>query len=419
MSSRPATDETFDIELLREELSPILAESGQTFDRLRTVFTIAVQQNPDILKCTPESLRREMSKCAADGLVPDSKEAVLLPYYDKDAKAHLANYQPMVHGVIKRLRELGGVFQIVCNLVYENDVYEENEADPESLVHKSPGFGKPRGDVVGGYVIFRDDQKRIMHFEKMSRADFDRVRQASKSPNSPAWRQWFEEMCRKAVLRRGSKYLSTNNDKIRALIERTDSMFLDLKASQPVERVNPFTGEIEGGGTRALEHNPGQSMPVDMQQGREKQPAGQQQDRKTEPKQQKKTEPSSSKADTGSQTVDQKKELPDAPPPIPETEIFPGDTEKVTEVAQKVFAVANDRTLDPPGRRGVLKTSVADWKAYLPETMHDLLKAMIAVTDWSVRRDAEGKAWAAEHAMAVHKVKSMLGVEKLEVGSYP
>lgn len=415
MNSPLAPSATAIIDELKGELGPILAENGQSFDRLRTVFMIAVQQNPDILKCTPESLRREISKCAADGLVPDSKEAVLLPYYDRDAKAHLANYQPMVHGVIKRLREMGGVFQIVCNLVYANDVYEENEADPDSLVHRSPGFGQDRGAIVGGYVIFRDQHRRVMHFEKMSRADFDKVRQASKSPNSPAWKVWEPEMFRKAVLRRGSKYLSINNDRIRTLIERTDTMF-DLNAPPAIERVDPFSGRVidHDGGRAALAHNPGAAMDTGAREAERVENRTGDQARRQEVH-----DGAGDGREQTQETARKKADLPEKPPELPDVSVKTEDVEKAAEVLSKVLRVANEHDLDPGDRRKTLKDLVPAWKQALPDYLHPVLKACIDTTDWAIRSAADGKGWMGDHAAFVFKVKSMLGVEKLNVGKYP
>lgn len=386
MSNQLTVNAASMFEQFRSDLLPIVAETGQSFDRLKSTFSIAVQQNPDILKCTPESLRREISKCAVDGLVPDSKEAVLLPYYDSKAKEFIANYQPMVYGIIKRMKELGGVFQIICNLVYEKDQFSVNEADPDSLFHQAPPFTTERGTVVGGYVIFRDEHKRLMHFEKMSRDEFDRVRAASKAPDSPAWKHWFEEMCKKAVLRRGAKYISINNDKIRALIERQDAMF-DFQEKPKAERVDPFSGATIDGTV------------VDAAQT---------------------SQAHQTATAAAEKAAPAKKELPEKPPEFPtDLDLLPGDADSLKEAAEKVLKIALDQKLDAPGRRGVLKGMPELWKPKLPEYLHPFLKTMIDVTDWAILRDAAGLPWAGEHAMFVHKTKELLGVEKLNVGKYP
>lgn len=406
------------IDELRGELAPILAENGQSFDRLRTVFMIAVQQNPDILKCTPESLRREISKCAADGLVPDSKEAVLLPYWDRDAQAHLANYQPMVYGVVKRMKELGSVFNIVCEIVCREDTFSFNAADPDSLVHTWDVFSDtPRGETRAAYVIFRDDQKRVMHREIMTLAELQSVRNASKAPNSPAWRNFEGEMYQKAVLRRGSKYITINNDKIRTLIERQDALF-DLNALPAVERIDPFSGrtiENDASGRPALAHNPGAT--ADTRQRREREPVESRSDGGAN------IQTRNSGINDGNardeQTEKKKADLPEKPPVLPDTSVRQEDVEKATEVFSKVLRVANEHELDPADRRVTLKQLVPSWKESLPDYLHPTLKACIDATDWSIRTAAEGKSWMGDHAAFVFKVKSLLGIEKLNVGKYP
>jgi hypothetical protein len=233
-----------------------------------------------------------------------------------------------------------------------------------------------------------------MHLEIMSVDDFEKVRKASKAPNSPAWRDWRDEMYKKAVLRRGAKYISINNDKIRQLIERQDALF-DFNERQPAERIDPFSGQTIDATAQDV---------AQPQESRHRATSGetaqvQQQSKPAE-------EP--------------KKELPDNPPAFPtDIDLLPGDVQVLTECAEKVLGIALDQSLDPSGRRAVLKQVPANWKPTLEEYLHPLLKAMIEVTDWAIRRDDKQLGWAAEHAMFVHKLKELLGVEKLNVGKYP
>ncbi len=396
---------------IRGDIAPLLAENGQSFDRLLSTFKIAVLQEPKLLECTPDSLRREISKCAADGLVPDSKEAVLLPYWDSKEKALLANYQPMVHGIIKRVKELGGVFSIMCKLVHENDEFILNEADPDSLVHKSDPFAKPdrRGAVVGGYAIFRDDQKRVMHLETMSLEDFEKVRQASKAPESPAWKKWWNEMCRKAVLRRGSKYVPINNDKIRALIERQDDMF-DFRQTAQAERVDPFAGgaALEGRKepTQAIEHQRTQTIEM---AATERQDARVMASVRTDDQPVQKT---------SQEPVKRQKYLEDAPA-VPDVMTTDADeTVAVAESFGKVLAIANEPGCSVEDRRGILKAIAPEKKANMPEHLHEALRIVISMVDWCLQREARGMSWAPDHMTFSQKLAAKLDVERLNVGKY-
>ncbi|NNV22028.1 hypothetical protein EHE22_16555 [Ochrobactrum pseudogrignonense] len=402
------------LDQIRGDIEPLVIDSGKSFDRLKSVFLIAVQQNQDILKCSTTSIKREILKCAADGLVPDNKEAAMIPY-----KGEL-QYQPMVMGIIKRVKELGGVFSIVCKLVHENDEFVLNEADPDSLLHKSNPFAtaKDRGAVTGGYAVFRDDQKRVMHLETMSIEDFVKVRNASKAPDSPAWKNWTNEMYRKAVLRRGSKYVPINNDKIRALLERQDEMFDQFNTARQTERVNPFTGEvIEHDQTKAVtdQSQTGVKMDAGASQEREKEPAKQ-----SQPKSEQRSEQASQTGQGSKPKQEAKKEEPSGPPSAPDDIMIQReDHDIILEGCEKLLGIALDMGIDAPDRRGVLKQAAQHWASATPDYAKPLMKACIDMTDWAIKRDADKLAWSAEHAMFVHKVKSLLGVEKLNVGKYP
>ncbi|CCF19094.1 protein of unknown function [Pseudorhizobium banfieldiae] len=408
------------LEGLRADLAPLLQEAGQSFDRLRTVFMTAVQQNPDILLCSEDSIRREIRKCAADGLVPDNKEAAMIPY-----KGEL-QYQPMVLGIIKRVKELGGVFRIDCKLVYKNDEFVLDEADPNSLSHKSNPFAsaEERGPVVGGYAVFRDEAGNVMHLETMSLEDFERVRKASKAPNSPAWRDWTNEMYRKAVLRRGAKYIAVNNDKIRALLERQDELF-DFTQPRMTERVNPFTGEvIDASATPALEHRQQMGMNLQNDGDRVQEPRQQRNDSRDGGKDRRQPERSpqgSSEPKQADKKQDEKppETKPDTLPEVPDLMIAKGDEAKALEAVEKILAIALNAELDAPARRGVLKSAAPSWKEQTPEYLHPLVRACVDATDWAIKKDAAGEPWSADHAVFVHKVKTLLEVEKLNIGKYP
>ncbi|WP_165909429.1 RecT family recombinase [Shinella sp. JR1-6] len=418
MSNQPTADAAAMLDEFRDDLTSLLADSGLSFDRLRSTFMIAVQQEPDILKCTPESIRREISKCAADGLVPDSKEAVLLAYFETDRKTnekrYVANYQPMVYGIIKRMRELGGVFQIVCRLVRENDDFVLDEANPDSLSHKSKPFAskETRGPVVGGYVIFRDEHLRVMHLETMSAEDFDQVREASKAPNSPAWTKWEDEMKKKAVLRRGSKYISIDNDKIRRLLERQDSMFDFQNNPRQVERFNPFAaGTIEGTGMAALPSS-GQ-QPMEKIVGKPEADFAQTtSDKREHPK-------LHARPDASPRKDDQKKPLADKPDTLPDVMIPPKDIDLLTEAASKILGVATDEGRGPEDRRANLKQVAVNWQEAIPDHARDFVRALIAAVDWTIQRDSLSLPWATELSLTIHEAKEALGVDKLDLAKYP
>ena len=248
------------VDQMGDDLARSLPE-GFKADRFRSAFLNLAVHNPDIFKATPESLRSALLKCASDGLVPDSRHAVILPFYDKDAKTHIAQYIPMVQGIIARSRELGETLSITANVVYANDVFQFDESDPTDTVHKRQGMNTDRGDVVGAYAIYRDGQGRVMHREIMDLRELEKTHASSKAANSPAWRNWTSEMYRKTVIRRGSKYIAMS-EALRRIVEREDE-YVDFNDAQPTVALPANYNPLKDRRPAAIEHKPGDAAAMD------------------------------------------------------------------------------------------------------------------------------------------------------------
>lgn len=220
--------------------------------RFTTAFVNLAVHNPSIFLCTADSLRRSLLKCAADGLVPDGRLAAIVSYNvkNKDGKwEQTAQYIPMYQGLISRARELGEMFSVTANLVYQHDVFQVDESDPEQTVHKRPPLNQDRGAVVGAYVIFRDNEKRVIHREIMDLKALQKTQAVSRAKDGP-WKTWTEEMMRKTVIRRGAKYIPMSAE-LRTIVERDDEL-ADLGgngAEAAPSDYNPLTGKV-------IEHEP-------------------------------------------------------------------------------------------------------------------------------------------------------------------
>lgn len=89
-----------------------------------------------------------------------------------------------------------------CKLVHEKDVYESNglELPP---THKYNAFGE-RGAVIGGYCTVKTAEGDYLT-EEMTLEDIKAVEATSKASNGP-WKTFREEMARKTIVKRASKY---------------------------------------------------------------------------------------------------------------------------------------------------------------------------------------------------------------------
>lgn len=191
-------------------------------EKFEAAFVTAVISNSDILQCTPGSLRSALLKSAADGQLPDGRHAAIVPHFNTKKGVQEATYMPMVKGIVNKAAELGGVNSITAEVVYENDTFHANLADPADTVHSFAGWAdNDRGEVVGAYAIFRIKGGEVVHREIMSKADINKARNVSRLRAGTVWNHWYTEMARKTVIRRGSKYVAMSPE-LAHLIQRDD-----------------------------------------------------------------------------------------------------------------------------------------------------------------------------------------------------
>jgi len=165
----------------------------------RVVMTV-VQQNPGLLNADRRTLFASCIKCAADGLIPDGREAALVMF------GSTVQYMPMLAGIQKRVRNSGEIASVQAHVIYENDKFLIRRGLTETIEHE-PLFPGDRGKAIGAYAVakFKDGSDPV--FEVMDVAAIEKVRKVSRSGAKGPWVDWWDEMARKTVFRRLSKWL--------------------------------------------------------------------------------------------------------------------------------------------------------------------------------------------------------------------
>lgn len=165
-------------------------------------FAIQYFQRNDYLAKTalsnPTSAQNAIINVAAIGITlnPASKLAYLVP---RDGMVCLdISYMGLLH----LAQSTGSIKWGQCKLVYSNDMYESNGLDT-APTHKYNAFGD-RGDVVGGYCTVKTADGDYLT-EEMSLAEIKATEATSKAKNGP-WKNFWEEMARKTIVKRASKY---------------------------------------------------------------------------------------------------------------------------------------------------------------------------------------------------------------------
>jgi recombination protein RecT len=214
-------------------------------DRFTRIAVSAINSNPDLL--SPEIDRRSLyaavMKAAQDGLVIDGREAALVTFKGKGGV--IAQYMPMVAGVLKKMRNSGEISNISAGIVYRNE-YDQGrfkyiKGDTESLSH-DPILFEEKGAMIGVYaVVTLKDGAKVREFMDMKQ--IDKVKSVSRSANSDfgPWKKWFEEMAIKSVLRKVSKLCPMSSDLDQVF--KNDDETSDLETPSATI-VNADTGEI-------------------------------------------------------------------------------------------------------------------------------------------------------------------------------
>ena len=225
MSTELNTLQTLDLQFTerKDEFQAVLP-SNCTFERFARIVKTAAIQTPDLLIADRPTLFMSCFKAAQDGLLPDGREAALVIYNTKQKDGNwkrMVQYMPMIAGVLKKIRNSGELSSIAAHVVYENDEFDYCLGDDEHITHK-PTL-KERGKAICVYAIVKTKDGAIYR-EVMSAPDVEKIRGISKAKDSGPWRDHWDEMAKKTIIRRISKRLPMSTD-VEQVINRDDEMF--------------------------------------------------------------------------------------------------------------------------------------------------------------------------------------------------
>lgn len=235
------------VEVLKNNLSKradefkMVLPAHITPEKFQRVIATAAIQNPQLLECDRQSLLLASMKLAQDGLLPDGREAALVPFKNWNPKTRETTWQvqpmPMVYGLRKKILQSGEVLSIETGVVYLADLESGHflyEVGLEPPIRYRPNLLLPIEETTDDKIVAAFSIAKLKNeaggdpywsVEVMRRAEIDKVRQASQTgalgkktrdgkaiaPKGP-WVDWFGEMARKTVLRRHAKVLPMSGD---------------------------------------------------------------------------------------------------------------------------------------------------------------------------------------------------------------
>lgn len=153
--------------------------------------------------CTPGSLVLAVVQSAALGLELGTGDCYVIPY-GKEATLSLG-----YRGMLKLAKRSGEITHIKAEVVYQGEEFEVwTDANGRTRLTHTLDFPRSEKPVVAVYAHITCSDG-FVDFEVMDAGEIAKVQAASKSKmggkTSPAWRDWYGEMSKKAVIRRALK----------------------------------------------------------------------------------------------------------------------------------------------------------------------------------------------------------------------
>lgn len=181
-----------------------VAASAVDYDK-ESIFAMQALMKTDFAMNTanknPQSVHLAMINVASTGLTlnPAHGYAYLVP------RDHAIVLDISYKGLIKIATDTGAIRWARADLVYEADTFKYH--GPARAPEHTAEVFRDRGDVVGAYCIAKTSDGDVLT-EIMDKGEIEKIRGKSMAydkKKSGPWVEWFEQMAKKAVIKRASK----------------------------------------------------------------------------------------------------------------------------------------------------------------------------------------------------------------------
>lgn len=197
----------------------------------------------DLSKCNRNSVMTGLMKGAYLGLDFANKECYLIPYGNE------AQFQTSYIGEVKFTKKYATqkIKDIYAKVVRKGDDFKAEIIDGQPHIHFSPVPFNGE-EIIGVFAVCLFENGTQI-YEEMSTADVNAVRNNySKVSNTKAWKNSWDEMAKKTVIRRLCKHIDTDFESIEARNAWEEGSGMEFTAQSSIDRtevVNPFAKKEE------------------------------------------------------------------------------------------------------------------------------------------------------------------------------
>ena len=184
-----------------ERSAAIIKAAGYDPEQYAAVVLNAMVVNPSLAECTKQSLEKSIIDCLNAGLLPDGKQAAIIPF------AKTATLIPMVDGIVKLAHNAIKGLGLRALVVYKGDHFEYSDGAHVTLNHTQGAFcDPPRAidkrpeNIIAAYAVAKQPGHMEPDILVMDRAGLDIYRSYSRSRSGP-WETHYAQMCQKTVIK--------------------------------------------------------------------------------------------------------------------------------------------------------------------------------------------------------------------------
>lgn len=199
-------------------------------DRMVRVALTALTKTPKLALCTQESFFECLLSLSQWGLEPDGRRAHLIPYGNKCTL--IIDYKGYVE-----LASRAGI-DVRAAMVYEGDIFVYSVGQVRDHVpwvfRTDKNRPKERGKLIAIYCQAEYAGGRPKA-EAMTPEEVEKIRSRSQAANAGPWKTDWDEMAKKTVFRRLSKWLPLSADIIDAMEADADKLTIDALSVKPAQ----------------------------------------------------------------------------------------------------------------------------------------------------------------------------------------
>jgi recombination protein RecT len=258
---------------MEQEFAKVLPKHITPTKLVRVAIT-AIQKTPKLLDCSRVSLYGSIMSAAQLGLLTDgvTGEAYLVPF-----GGHV-QLIPGYRGYIKLAKQVGDVLDLQMDVVRENDDFDFIRGSKPDLTHRWAKGN--RGEVIYAYALIRYKSGGL-EFAVMTKDDVEKRRKAAPSKNSPAWKNWWDEMAKKTAMRQLAKLIPLSSERLHAAVAMEDAfeggrhsymkdgrvIEVEPEAAQPAEATGAPVDALDAFAEEEPDREPGEDDDEDLNPG--------------------------------------------------------------------------------------------------------------------------------------------------------